>query len=62
MAALARDAAKEARIFPKLHYLRHHCAEFLQKNGFWGLASEQGLESCHAVFNRFVSLFFNRFK
>jgi len=50
----AASAAKKARPFPKLHYLRHHCAEFIRKNGWWGIASEQAIESYHAVFNKLV--------
>lgn len=52
---LAIAAAKKARPFPKLHYLQHHCAEFIRKHGWWGLASEQSLESYHAVLNKLVS-------
>uniref|UniRef100_A0A915NPP4 Uncharacterized protein n=1 Tax=Meloidogyne floridensis TaxID=298350 RepID=A0A915NPP4_9BILA len=50
----AASAAKKARPFPKLHYLRHHCAEFIRKNGWWGIASEQAIESYHAVFNKLL--------
>uniref|UniRef100_A0A1I8C1N4 Uncharacterized protein n=1 Tax=Meloidogyne hapla TaxID=6305 RepID=A0A1I8C1N4_MELHA len=55
----ATSAAKKARPFPKLHYLRHHCAEFIRKNGWWGIASEQAIESYHAVFNRLELRFRN---
>uniref|UniRef100_A0A914LAM6 Uncharacterized protein n=1 Tax=Meloidogyne incognita TaxID=6306 RepID=A0A914LAM6_MELIC len=55
----AASAAKKARPFPKLHYLRHHCAEFIKNNGWWGVASEQAIESYHAVFNKLELRFRN---
>ena len=55
----AASAAKKAKPFPKLHYLRHHYAEFVRRNGWWGIASEQTIESYQAVFNKLVRFYFN---
>uniref|UniRef100_A0A914DX30 PDZ domain-containing protein n=1 Tax=Acrobeloides nanus TaxID=290746 RepID=A0A914DX30_9BILA len=39
------------KVTAKMHWLLCHVNEFVQKHGFWSLASEQGIESLHAVIN-----------
>ena len=34
---------------PKFHWLITHTVDFIRKNGYWGLVSEQIIESSHSI-------------
>lgn len=44
---------------PKVHLLVSHVPEFVKRNFFWGLLSEQGVEAVHHLINMDIQTFSN---
>lgn len=53
-----RDTRK-LHSMPKLHTLLVHVPDFVSKENFWALGSEQGIESLHSLVNRDIQNFKN---